>query len=108
MNTWIDGNRAFDSKIWNHHNTIGPRTNNHVEGVNHKLNEFIDAKKHPDIYSLILSLNNLETEAKIQYMRVKQSNEPQKREEKFVITISIALWIKYQNYLHMDLLIRKL
>ena len=41
-------------------------------------------------------------------MRVKQSNEPQKREEKFVITISIALWIKYQNYLHMDLLIRKL
>ena len=84
MSTWVDGKGAFDTKIWNHHNTIGPRTNNHVEGANHKLNEFIDAKKHPDIYSLILTLKDMETEAKIQFMRVKDSNEPQKRKQIYI------------------------
>jgi hypothetical protein len=50
VNTWFEG--EFPPSMWNHSNTVGPRTNNHVEGYHHKINNWIN-KQHPDIYSLI-------------------------------------------------------
>jgi hypothetical protein len=42
----------FPKEIWNHYNyDNGPRTNNHIEGYNLKLNNF--AKTHPNIWKFI-------------------------------------------------------
>ncbi|CAF1004023.1 unnamed protein product, partial [Brachionus calyciflorus] len=39
VDTWFEG--GFDTEIWNHAKTIGPRTNNHVEGFHNRLNKWI-------------------------------------------------------------------
>ena len=45
---WVENNRD----LWNHHNTEGLRTTNHLEGWHHKLKNQV---KHPltNIYNLI-------------------------------------------------------
>jgi hypothetical protein len=40
--------KFFPLSMWNHRNTVGPRNNNHVEGYNHKINNWIN-KDHSDI-----------------------------------------------------------
>ena len=44
----------------NHHGTIGPRTNNHVEDFNNKINLYIDSDQ-PNIYNFINTLKQLES-----------------------------------------------
>ena len=48
--TWLMG--CFLPTLWNHSNTIGPRTNNNVEGFHSKFNRSIGSP-HPNIYKLI-------------------------------------------------------
>ena len=45
--TWFD---RFKPILWNHYETIGPRSNNHLEGYNFKINKYIDFI-HPKIYN---------------------------------------------------------
>lgn len=40
-------------RVWNHFATVGPRTNNSVEGYNNKLKKFIGAAQ-PNIYKLVM------------------------------------------------------
>ena len=49
-NTWLNG--EFPIPSWNHHETEGPRTNNHLEGWHRRMNG-IAGKKHPNIYELV-------------------------------------------------------
>ena len=44
----------------NHFETVGPRTNNHVEGYNNKLKCFVGAAK-PNIYKIVNIFKNEET-----------------------------------------------
>ncbi|XP_067671617.1 uncharacterized protein [Haliotis asinina] len=46
---WIEGDQA--PPVWNHHDTEGPRTNNHLEGWHGRLKKMI-AKAHPNIFEL--------------------------------------------------------
>ena len=55
--TWFT---LFPPRLWNHHETIGPRTNNHVEGYNNKINLYIDCD-HPNVFSLVNTLKQLES-----------------------------------------------
>ena len=59
--TWYGNDDVrFSISLWNHYYTEGPRTNNHVEGYNHKINNYIN-HVHPHIYSAINTLKTLET-----------------------------------------------
>ena len=55
--------------IWNHAETIGPRTNNFVEGFHSKLNKLLGAAK-PRLISVIEILRNNECDVAIQLERV--------------------------------------
>ncbi|XP_060072772.1 uncharacterized protein LOC132552602 [Ylistrum balloti] len=44
---WIEGNK----RMWNHHDTEGPRTTNHLEAWHGKLEK--NQHSHPNIYTLI-------------------------------------------------------
>ena len=48
--TWIEG--RFSQPTWNHYQTEGPRTNNHLEGWHNKLKKRFGIA-HPTIYKLI-------------------------------------------------------
>ena len=50
---WIDGDR----KVWNHFNTDGLRTTNHIEGWHNKLKKVSHA--HPNIYTLISTFKDI-------------------------------------------------
>ena len=39
QHTWLS---LFPLNLWNHYDTNGPRTNNHVEGENAALNRFVN------------------------------------------------------------------
>ena len=54
--TWLSS--IYPLELWNHYETLGPRTNNHVEGDNAALNRFVN-KVSPNIYDLITSNLNL-------------------------------------------------
>ena len=55
--------------LWNHYETIGPRTNNHLEGYNFNINNEIDSN-HPNIFSLINTLKELEVLKSMDYVRL--------------------------------------
>ena len=48
--TWIEG--RFSQPAWNHYQTEGPRTNNHLEGWYNKLRKRVDVT-HRTIYKII-------------------------------------------------------
>jgi hypothetical protein len=50
---WIDGDR----QVWNHFNTDGLRTTNHIEGWHNKLKKVSHA--HPNIYTLISTFKDI-------------------------------------------------
>jgi hypothetical protein len=63
--TWLEG--RFDVHLWIHFNDIGPRTNNHLEGFNAKLNKYFNFSK-TNIYIFILCIKDIETEIEKSYI----------------------------------------
>ena len=56
--------------MWNHYETVGPRSNNHVEGYNLKLNRYVSTV-HPNVLNLIQDLRDLESFFAINYIQRK-------------------------------------
>lgn len=56
IDQWIEGH--FPASCWNHASTIGPRTNNRVEGFHIMLNKQLGAP-HPHVYKLITILQEI-------------------------------------------------
>ncbi|XP_067649026.1 uncharacterized protein [Haliotis asinina] len=56
---WVDFGARFPIAVWNHNNTEGPRTNNHLEGRHHHLNQTVQ-RCHPNIFSFISTIKSLE------------------------------------------------
>jgi hypothetical protein len=71
--TWLSS--IYPIELWNHYDTEGPRTNNHVEGDNAALNHFVNVDS-PNIYDLILAMKDIETSVAVKYYKHKNSNEP--------------------------------
>ncbi|CAF1018080.1 unnamed protein product [Brachionus calyciflorus] len=67
--TWYQKPK-FSYELWNHYYTEGPRTNNHVEGYNLKINKYIDYS-HPHIYSAINTLKCLETSTGLNFFQIE-------------------------------------
>ncbi|CAF1133229.1 unnamed protein product, partial [Brachionus calyciflorus] len=74
VDTWFEG--PFSVEFWNVSNTIGPRTNNHVEGFHNKLNSWLN-KAHPDVYQLINIFKLIESGVSVDYTaRLTGFSEP--------------------------------
>lgn len=69
--TWLEG--LFPVKYWNHYETIGPKTNNHVEGYHNKLNKAMDTNK-PNIFRAIACFKREEMLASVDYFRLLLQN----------------------------------
>ena len=63
INTYHEG--KFPISLWHHFKTVGPRTNNHLEGYNNRLKTLSTA--HPDIFSSI-DLFRAEKERETSYL----------------------------------------
>ncbi|CAF1103817.1 unnamed protein product [Rotaria sordida] len=57
-NTWIDDDALFDYVLWNYYNFKSLRTNNHVEGWHHRLNNDLNNVVHPHFYLFIRAIQN--------------------------------------------------
>lgn len=82
LKNWVHGNQV-KAAMWNHSNTITPRTNNHVEGQNHNLKTQVQAL-HPDIYTFCQVIQNLERETVLNYLNLdntKLSTKKRKEED---------------------------
>ncbi len=74
VNTWFDG--EFQTSVWNHSNTVGPRTNNHIKGYHHKINNWIN---HPDFHSLINVYKKVDSLMVVDYYkRIRGEKSPKK------------------------------
>ena len=77
--TWLTGD--FPTTSWNHHDTEGPRTNNHLEGWHRRING-IAGKKHPNIYELV-ELFQAEQESTVITIEQLQAGGATRRRAKF-------------------------
>ena len=72
INNYFEG--SFPVTMWNHFKTVGNRTNNHLEGYNHKLKNFIGAKA-PNIFKSVKFFQDEEANAALRYHRANSSNK---------------------------------
>ena len=56
--------------MWNHYETIGPGSNNNIEGYNLKLNRYV-ATVHSNVLNLIQDFRDLESYFAINYIQRK-------------------------------------
>ena len=73
---WVENNRD----LWNHHNTEGSRTTNHLEGWHHKLKNQVK-HPHPNIYNLIKLIISQQSTTEIrliQYATGRKNPEKEK------------------------------
>ena len=54
INTWRDDDALFDYTLWNYYDFRSLRTNNHLEGWYHRLNNVV----HPHFYLFIGAIQN--------------------------------------------------
>ena len=77
--------------LWNHAHTIGPRTNNHVEGFHNRLNKWIK-KPHPDTYQLISVFQKIDNKVSVDFQtRILGTSAPKRKK------IDIEKDNRYQN-----------
>lgn len=67
--TWVEGYRL---DLWNHFETEGPRTNNHIEGYNRKFNDLLG--HHPNIWNFITTLIEEEERMSIRLGKLNAGN----------------------------------
>lgn len=65
--TWMIG--QYPLSYWNHSKTVGPRTNNHIEGFHSKFNRIIGHSK-PNIFKLISLFKRFESLASVRSERL--------------------------------------
>ena len=57
-NTWRDDDALFDSVLWNYYDFKSLRTNNHVEGWDHRLNNDLNNGIYPHFYLFTHAIQN--------------------------------------------------
>ncbi|CAF0891302.1 unnamed protein product [Brachionus calyciflorus] len=57
---------SFQIELWNHYETVGPKTNNSLEGYNKKLKDHV-SRAHPSIYKSKEIFQTQETNAFVKY-----------------------------------------
>ena len=73
---WVENNRD----LWNHHNTEGSRTTNHLEGWHHKLKNQVK-HPHPNIYNLIKLIISQQSTTEIRLIQYAAGRENPEKEK---------------------------
>ena len=66
---WVDYDARLLLQMWNHHNTMGPRTNNNLEGFHNRLNRSLP-HNHQNIYRFIEVLMKIEKADKVKLAQI--------------------------------------
>lgn len=81
IENYIEG--PYHIELWNHFIADSPKTNNHVESYNHRLNTIVSCK-HPNIWKLITILKEEETNFRLRYHRlIKKDLRPPRRNKHY-------------------------
>ncbi|XP_076094650.1 uncharacterized protein LOC143065150 [Mytilus galloprovincialis] len=75
---WVEGNRH----LWNHYNTVGPRTTNNLEGWHSKIKKIVQTP-HPNIYKLIELLQRQEAASRCQMLQYAAGGKRINRKRKY-------------------------
>ena len=78
--TWIEG--RFSQPTWNHYQTEGPRTNNHLEGWHNKLKKRFGIA-HPTIYKLIDEFKKEQAVNEVKIGQYSNGGHKRKRAKKY-------------------------
>ncbi|KAJ8298323.1 hypothetical protein KUTeg_024854 [Tegillarca granosa] len=76
--TWVENNR----QMWNHYETEGPRTTNHLEGWHHKLNNQMH-RAHLNIFTIIKLLQTFQSANEIKIIQLAAGGKRRKKEKKY-------------------------
>jgi hypothetical protein len=79
VGTYFEG--SFPIELWNHFETKGPRTNNHLEGYNLRLKKCVGTA-HPDVFKAIRILQNEEAGSSINYYKSQNGERAPYRRNK--------------------------
>ncbi|CAF0710880.1 unnamed protein product [Brachionus calyciflorus] len=71
-----ENDRSFPIELWNHYDTVGPRTNNNLEGLNNKLKTHVSS-----IYKSIELFQTQETNAFVKYRHALENKPAQPRKK---------------------------
>lgn len=75
---WVDYGARFPLRLWNHHETDGPRTNNHLEGFHNRLNRTLP-HSHPNIFRFIEVIKKIECSEKAKVAQLNFGAAPPKK-----------------------------
>lgn len=76
--TWVENN----CPMWNHYETEGPRTTNHLEGWHHKLNNQMH-RAYPNIFTIIKLLQTFQSANEIKIIQLAASGKRRKEEKRY-------------------------
>jgi len=79
--TWLEG--TFDRDMWNHFNTNGARTTNHLEGWHQKLNR-LTKKAHPNIFEFISVIQTEQAANEVKILQLEGRAAPPRKRSKYV------------------------
>lgn len=78
--TWVDG--RFPQATWNHYQTEGPRTNNHLEGWHNKLKKRVKTA-HPNIFKIVSEFQKEQAANEVKIVQYAAGGQKRKRMKKY-------------------------
>ncbi|KAK3097880.1 hypothetical protein FSP39_014087 [Pinctada imbricata] len=76
---WVDRDRL----VWNHFNSDGPRTTNHLEGWHSKIKKQVQIA-HPNMYQIIRHLKQIQASNKISIVQIRAGGLPKPKKRKYL------------------------
>ncbi|XP_071154896.1 uncharacterized protein, partial [Mytilus edulis] len=76
---WVETNRH----LWNHYDTVGTRTNNHLEGWHHKLKNHVE-HPHPNIFNLVKLLKKQQAAIEVRLIQYSAGGKRRQRKRKYI------------------------
>ncbi|XP_046575249.1 uncharacterized protein LOC124283263 [Haliotis rubra] len=76
--TWVDYDARFPLSLWNHHNTVGPRTNNNLEGFHSRMNRSLP-HRHPNIFRFVEVIRRIQMADRARLRQFDFGAAPQSR-----------------------------
>ncbi|KAK3093890.1 hypothetical protein FSP39_021504 [Pinctada imbricata] len=75
---WVDRDRL----VWNHFNSDGPRTTNHLEGWHSKIKKQVQIA-HPNMYQIIRHLKQIQASNEISIVQIRAGGLPKPKKRKY-------------------------
>ena len=87
MDYWIENINTIH--IWNHYDNKDPKTNNHLEGFNYKINKYFESKSH--IWKFIEKIQDLEAEMTLKHTRLENGTLRDRGRNRIYIELDLKL-----------------